>query len=347
MLGVFLKKVRKTIGYIVYLLLLCTVVLELIYRSGWIDFYREELKSYNPPATFDNQRPFLSVFGDSFTAYENSYVQILRDSLPEYSVVNHSVSGTGILETLTLAPGRLKKYPSSIMVYQIYVGNDLANIHKNINWERGNFFKNLYYGLSNHLKILALFNYKAGQWKAFRQFKNKTGLHPTNDKDAYIVPFSPQKFSPYEQQSLHADSLLLLESVTAGGKREKDAQILVEKLKKLREVAAEHHAQLLIVVFPHCIQVGAYYQEKYRKMNLAVSEDEHFLAEEYPFIQNIRSTFKTDSGVKVINPLKALRDNDSEANRMYGENDFHASAAGQQVVGRLLLAEIRKCVEKK
>ena len=106
------KKIRKNILYFLYLSLLCMGILEGIYRSGIIDFYGKELKSYNPPVVFAASPPFLSVFGDSFSAFEASYVNVLRDSLSGFTVVNHAVSGTGIFETMTIAGGRLQRFPS-------------------------------------------------------------------------------------------------------------------------------------------------------------------------------------------------------------------------------------------
>ncbi|MBX7243062.1 MAG: hypothetical protein K1X92_15065 [Bacteroidia bacterium] len=341
-----LKKTRKGILYFLYLLVICIGVPEILYRSGAIDFYAKELKNYNPDAVFTASGPFLSVFGDSFTAYEQSYVNLLRDSIQDYTVVNHSVSGSGIFETLTLAPGRLKRFPSPVVVYQVYVGNDLANIHKKVNWQKHVVLKNIYYSLSNYLRILELMNYKAGQWKAFKNLKAKTGVQLMGDKDVFKEPFSPLKYSPYEKQSLIADSLLVIESVKGEGERAKDLEKLIREIGTLSEITRKNNATLYILVFPHCTQINRYYREKYKAMNLAVSEDSVFLSENYPFIQKLSAAFEPQSNIKIVNPLSALRSQDTDSLRTYGENDFHASPFGQKIAGALLLKEIRKSSKK-
>ncbi len=341
------RKIGKRLLYFVYLLVICIGIPEVLYRSAAIDFFGKELKSYNPGSVFQASSPFISIFGDSFSAYEKSYVNLLRDSIQGYTVVNHSVSGSGIFETLTLAGSRLKRFPSPIVIYQVYVGNDLANIHKKANRERQGFLKSSYYSVSNYLRILELLNYKMGQWKAIKNMKAQTGIQPLSDKDIFKVPFSPLKYSPYEKQALGGDSLLVIESVKAEGDRAQDLQKLIRKIGLLSEIVEKNNGKLFILVFPHCTQINDYYREKYQKMNLAVSEDSVFLSENYPFIQVLESAFEKKENVSVINPLIALRNHDTDTTRTYGENDFHASPFGQKIAGEVLFNELRKTIEKK
>jgi len=65
------------------------------------------------------------------------------------------VGGTGIFQTLMIAPGRLRRFHPSVLVYQIYVGNDLFDVRYPVSWRRLSIARNVYWTAANHLRSLA------------------------------------------------------------------------------------------------------------------------------------------------------------------------------------------------
>ncbi len=329
-------KYLKKVAYYIYLIIVCLGVSEVMYRWQLLDFYKAELNTLNSP-NIKSSKPYLCVYGDSFSASSKSYVQILRDSLKSFQVINHAIPGTGIEEANAIIASRQQIFPSSIMVYQIYVGNDLVNIRKQTAWEHLSFFKNCYYTISNHLKFVEWLNYKLSQKAFFARFKKQIGVDNSRYNDDF---FSPQFFSPYEKQLLVSEQNLIENSVIPLGKRAEDVQKLIDELDYFVKVSLKTAQKLYILVYPHCSQVNDFYQDKYRQMGFKITSNARFMEEEFPLIIQIRHHFKSNSSVEIVNPLKAIRENDTPQNRTYLANDFHASAWGQEIVGIELVKKI-------
>ena len=69
------------------------IVFELAYRLQFVDFYRPELRAFNPVSALQEsgQTPTLLLFGDSFSVGNESYANILRSKLPDLSIINSSI----------------------------------------------------------------------------------------------------------------------------------------------------------------------------------------------------------------------------------------------------------------
>src|SRR5438132_5968389 len=95
------------------------LILEWVYRTQMVDTYRPELHAFNPAHVIaDDSRPTLLLMGDSFTAGRTSYAGLLQDTLQEWRVINAAVSGTGVLQTLYIAPHRCARFQPAIFLYQ-------------------------------------------------------------------------------------------------------------------------------------------------------------------------------------------------------------------------------------
>src|SRR5215470_6968422 len=139
------------------------LILEWAYRAQIVDTYRPELQAFNPAQVLvDNGRPTLLLMGDSFTAGRTSYAGLLQETLQEWRVINAAVSGTGVLQTLYMAPHRFAHFHPRIFVYQVYVGNDLFDIRYPTNWRTISPLRNLYWLLANHLRVIGYLNYRLG-----------------------------------------------------------------------------------------------------------------------------------------------------------------------------------------
>lgn len=334
-----MKKKFKKIAYIFYLITVVIILFEISYRYQIIDFYKPELKEYNSKNYNKNNNSIL-VFGDSFSANNQSYVKTLQDSLPNISFINNAVSGTGIIEANLIAKKRVKKAPKAL-IYQIYVGNDLMDIRKKSNASNYPFWKKVYYSISNNLISFRFLNYRLSQFKTIRDFRSKLDIpNPNYIKNDTI--FSIDKYSDYEKQTLNGDQKLLKNSILVEGDRIKDFNKMLKKIETLLEICKVGDSiPVYLVVVPHCSQINSHYKNKYEKMGLSISQDSKYTISNYPFIKGLKKKF-SNKNIKIINLLPALRSNDRENNRQYLVNDFHFSERGIQTTASEILKYIKK-----
>ena len=152
-------RLRKITSFLVYGIL-CLVFMgsafEIFYRLQIVDTYSPELRSYNRPIDLKGRdnRSILLAMGDSFTAGNETYPNILRDKLPNYVVINSGITGTSIIEAAIVAPKRFQQFSPAVFIYQIYVGNDLFDITHPVNWATISLARNVYWTMSNYFKII-------------------------------------------------------------------------------------------------------------------------------------------------------------------------------------------------
>ena len=89
----------------------CTLLLfEVVYRYGVIDFYKAEIHALNPIENIESDTVDVLVFGDSFSASEDNYVDQLREKHKELTFLNLGIPGTGIKQVNTFARKKIRKY---------------------------------------------------------------------------------------------------------------------------------------------------------------------------------------------------------------------------------------------
>jgi len=160
-----IRKLLRTIGYLLFVSIISVAGLNLVYVSGLFDFYKPELTSFNSGKDLQSshEKDTILVMGDSFTAGNNSFPNILRNILPDHRIINSGVSGTGVAQTLLMAKDRIERFEPDIFVYQIYPGNDLFDIRYPINWKQLPFSRNLYWLISSKLRVISFINYRLAQ----------------------------------------------------------------------------------------------------------------------------------------------------------------------------------------
>ena len=164
-----MRKICRLVLLVLLNLCLPLLVLEWVDRTQMVDTYRPELHAFNPSQVLtDDHRPTLLLMGDSFTAGHTSYAGLLQETLQEWRVINAAVSGTGVLQTVSMAPHRFAQFHPAIFLYQVYVGNDLFDIRYPTNWQTISPIRNLYWLLANHLRVLGDLNYRLQHVSAIR-----------------------------------------------------------------------------------------------------------------------------------------------------------------------------------
>jgi hypothetical protein len=324
---------------------LALLILEWVYRVQLVDTYRPELYTFNPPQVLAREaKPTLLVMGDSFTAGRTSYAGILQDTLQEWQVINAAVSGTGVLQALYMAPHRFARFHPSILLYQVYVGNDLFDIRYPTNWRSISLVRNVYWLLANHLRVVGYLNYR------LRQVKETLASHQghvlslagtavaasaAEDTRAFAVAHDDTRVQLY----MRAEPSLIEDSILVQGHRQHDYAIFLESLAQLLTYCKPAACRAYILVMPHVCQVDPASLTSMQQWGARFTTPAALGLPEYPFLVRLRERFTAWPNVHIINPLSKLREVHAQQ-AVYEANDEHLNAAGQREIAALLRQQL-------
>jgi hypothetical protein len=311
---------------------LCTLVfvflLEVFYRNQWIDTYKRELRALNAEVDPIFSKKRVLVMGDSFTAAPNSWVNSLRTRHPDMQIINSAVPGTSIFQANLMLAGRLKNFRPDLLIYQVYVGNDLFDLRYPLNWSEIGFFRNIYWAAANHLRGLGWLNYAMGQMKRivkapdFQQGKVDEGR------------FDPSKYSERERLYLRAEPNLIGNQVLLRGGREADMTNFLALIQEFLSTATQAHVPVIVLVVPHCAQVHPRYTAHMKLVGADDMDTPDLRNSEFPFFQKIKTLERKE--VQMINLLPALRECEETDQSTYYLHDGHLNDAGQATLAKVV-----------
>ena len=321
-------------------LFLTLSLFELSYRYQVIDFYHPELVTFNSVADLQqpDTRPALLFFGDSFTAGNECYANILRNKLPGLRIINTSIPGSGAVQAAYIAKRRIRRFHPSFLIYQIYIGNDLFDISYPINWQKLSFLRNLYWSLANHFRSLAFLNYRLGQSREeiFRRgyyaYSQGGSLYQTDEK------FSPEKFLNNEPLMLKADPRIIEKQVLLLEERKKDFFRLVKYLEYLISFR-DTNCSCYFLVLPHASQVSREYQERSKRLGALFEHGDSILRSESFFAQQLQEAFPH---CMIIDPLKVFQSKEQQGISLFWPNDIHLNPNGNEILAEYLANILRK-----
>lgn len=306
----------------------CILIIEIAYRYQIVDFYKSEFNYLNKIALQKNSPKKVLVFGDSFTAAANSYVNILNDSLNDITFVNAAIPGIGAQEMNCIANKRIQEIKPSLVILQVYVGNDLIDIEKPINWNTISFGRNIYWLFANKIYSLRYLNYKLGQIKQITKQSLETEFLKNNDS------FSPKKMSKREKLLVQADPNYYEKSIKIKPDFKTRFDIFFSQINQIATLCLSKNIPIKILVIPASCQVSEYY-----KMNLeacgALFNEGNTLDTNYPFIAQLKLQTKPNP-IEILNPLPYLQERDSTRNRLYFENDLHLNNRGNMELAKFV-----------
>ncbi len=329
-----LKKWGQKLFFCLVLFFVSLCLFEWVYRYQFIDFYSSELEALNTKETLQKERTVL-VMGDSFSAHPLGYVKHLKDSLPQYGVVNAAIPGTGIVEASLIAPGRITDYTPEVFIYQMYVGNDLIDISKPTNWGEVGFLRNCYWALSDQFRSLSFLNYRMGQFSA------NVGDDVADVSPTLTDTFNIDRYAQRTKLYIKAEGQVYENSAFLVNGRREDFEVLLKRLDAMLEHLPDS-CKVLIPVIPHCAQVNDYYYQHYVEMRAIFSAPGIYRTTNYPMVKELAEHYSDRPQVEIINTLVALRAADREGQRQYYANDPHLNANGNATIGRLLLQRITR-----
>jgi len=321
------KRLRKTVKLLLRmgLILLVTLVLfEVAYRYQWIDFYKSEWEFHTKDQKSNATQQNVLVFGDSFTADPASWITTWSKNDSTKLIWNAALPGIGTETQRLIFQQRMQEVNPKLVIIQLYVGNDLYDIHKPVNWNNYSFGRNLFWTLSNQFRVLNFVNYRLGQFSS-------SGLDRTATKES--ASFHVKRYSARTKLYIKgnanypANSILLSE----------DLQDEFEELKAdLLEMKAQlpGDCQLKILIIPDCAQVHRKYIRRYRRLgsNLTTA-----CLQENTWSKELRK-----AGFELIDPLAHFQQLEKKGTTLYFENDPHLSAMGQQELAIFIQQELAK-----
>ena len=308
------------------------LLLEAVYRGQWVETYAPELRAYNPPDALlsTEDRPTLLAMGDSFTAGVVSYPNALRESRPEWRIVNAGLPGTGIVQSRAICARRLKRFDPDCCVYQVFVGNDLLDLRYPWDGENLSLVRRAYWWLAMRWRSLGFLNYRLAQWSspnppAYEEFFAAKDLK---------TPFSPEAYDARERLYFQAEPHLVESQVRLQGRRAGDYVRWLNELSALRREFGSRNCLVILLVIPHAAQVAPIYIERMGRLGARFSEPAEMMKTDYPFVEGIRRRFAGDSQVIVVDPLPDLQAAEREGRAVYFSNDGHLNRTGQEIVAR-------------
>ena len=328
------KRILYFSAYLIFCLTCFLLAFEGIYRHQLVDFYRPELRANNPPEDLrEASRKTLLAMGDSFSAGSKCWVAFLRPQLPSYRIISGAIPGTGIFESLYTAPARFRQFHPQVFIYQVYVGNDLQDIRRPLNWRTMTLPRYVYGFMCSYmgLRSLTFANYRLAQLA--QSFKAKKA--PAQEADP---PFNPATYPKSAIIYTQAEPYNLEDSIQDRGERSRDVTTLIASIRKLASYASPE-CRKYVVVIPDPSQVSDYYLEHFKELGGRVRDPQGFHRDDYPLITRMKTELAA-ADVQVLNPLPLFQARERQGHRLYYRNDSHLKSEGQALLGRFILERL-------
>ena len=293
-------------------------VMEIAYRFQWIDFYKKEWQYQNGSIKKDG----ILVFGDSFSADPNGWLQCFKDNTDEI-VMNASVPGIGPESHKLFFERRVNESKPKHILIQLYVGNDLYDSKKPVNWSEQGLLRNLYWTSSNNFRILGFMNYRLGQLSV----ESINQGSPKNDSIFDTSKYSPRTKLYISGDPSYPESHICVERPHLG------FECLIEHLQEMKSKTPKG-VELSILIIPHCTQISKEYRENYKALGSKIEVDK--------VPPPIWKTLIESEGFYVIDPTDVLRKAEKRNISAYYPNDPHLNEAGSRIVAEYVENQISK-----
>ncbi len=310
-----LKNIRNTLLKGVIVLTITIALLELCYRYQVIDFYKTEWKYLNKNVNNQQNKTKVLVLGDSFSSAQNSWVEQLRKIDTNRSYYNGSFPGVATETYRLIAKRRIEEINPDKVIIQLYVGNDLLDVQKPINWSKLSFSRNLFWSFSNHIRFLNYFNYRMGQISQDVVKDN----NPKVEDGFSVEQYSGRTLLYIEAMPTYPRNLITIED-------KETFEVLVGHINEIKQLAEGKAVYILLI--PHCTEVGEQYIKHYQAMGAQLPENN--------LKQNYWEKELLANGFEVINPSDYFREIEKEGQSIYYQNDPHLNDEGQSYLAKII-----------
>lgn len=322
-----------------FVCLICFIFLfELTYRYQLVDFYKPELRSNNSDSDLhDKSKRTILAMGDSFSVGEASWIGFLRPRLTDYRLITAAISGSGIVESLLVAPHRFREFNPEVFIYQIYVGNDIQDIRRPLNWHTMTLPRYIYCFACSYagLRSLIFVNYRLAQLA--QSFHADPEPPPETNPQG---EFSPDTYLKSARLYFQAEPYNLDDTIMVKNHRRRDVDTLVRNLFKLFAYCRDN-CRKYVVVIPDSAQVNHHYLNNMKKIGASFADEVMVLEDAYPFVAQLAERL-AGKGIKVLNPLPLFKKSENHGLSVYYKNDPHLNPAGQALLGKFILENLRR-----
>lgn len=315
-----LKRVLKFLWNTFLICFISLTLFEISYRYQWIDFYKAEFNALNSDSSKKDKN--VLIFGDSFSAQSKSYVDELRKNHPETNFVNAAIPGTGPIEVSYILQDKIETYHPSMIIYQLYIGNDFTDIKPPVNWNTNSFSRNVYYTLKPYYTCLSYIS---------RKFNGLQHDFDPNDRNMDSIPFDADLYSKRTKLLVKAAPNYINNTLNVNAEYKNAFNKTKEVIERMRKLAPKE-CRIYILVIPHFSQVSSLNNENYRKLG-ATSTDQKT---QYPLVEYLTSI----KGVQILNPLDFFK-TANKINDLYYQNDPHLTNFGQEQLTTFIEQKIR------
>jgi hypothetical protein len=322
-----MKKLGSYFLYTVFLLLATLLLFELLFRLQVIDFYSYEFKSLNPEREASIEKEKTLVFGDSFSTYQNGYIEQLRKKNPSTSFINAAITGTGILQHRLFFEERIKQFPPKKVLYQFYVGNDFLDIHPPVNYKTLNLIRNVYWQASHYFLSLQYLNFKLAIFN--RSYAQSSAVLQED-------LFSATKYNQRSKIYLKGDPDYLANTILMQGNAKESYAIWHDAFSELIENLSDT-TQLYLLLLPHCAQVHPEYKLQMEELGANIKGD---IAQLFPpLYQQMAKDFPN---VRILTPLSFFQELEKEGIQLYYGNDPHLNPEGQKLLAQFVQEQLNR-----
>lgn len=306
----FLIKWLKRFLNVCIITFITLLLAEIVYRYQWVDTYKTEWDFHNEKTK--SKHINVLVFGDSFTADAKSWLSYIPKT-SDTAFFNAAIPGVGPETYRLIFSNRVNETRPNHVIVQLYVGNDLFDIQKPVNWSTQSFGRNCFYSVSNYFRVLNFINYRLGQQKA----DLKTTSNPKQ-----IDSFVAEDYDPRTKLFIHADANYPQSTIDLISNKQLIFNRLIADLNEMKTALAPQ-VSFTILLIPHCTQVHRRYVNHFRQMGAnCVWKNQN------PWAAQLRK-----AGFNVLDPLPYFKMLEQTNQHLYFENDIHLTEIGQEKLG--------------
>ena len=307
-----------------FLLIAVLLLLELAYRSQIIEFYGPEFRALNSGLVPQDENSDFKVLviGDSFSAQKANYVDQLRKMYPKVQFINASVPGIGLRQQNLILNKRLRTFSPDLVLYQMYVGNDLSDLMHPWYSDAISLTRRVYWWMSEKLLVVPYLNFRLSRLKRSRRIS-------ADKTDMENPEFGVLRYRRRARLYIEADPNLIASSITLEDRGMKRYELWKTNFRKfIADVPSNSPVELLLI--PHCTQVSQYYYDNYIKLGAVLSKK--ISETNYPLSEQIEMDFPNVIVHNTLRELQTLSGRDS----LYYSNDPHFSTYGQLEFAKII-----------
>jgi hypothetical protein len=241
-----------------------------------------------------------------------------------------------------IADGRIRQFDPTLVICQIYTGNDLVDLRHPKELGIGGLRK-LYWSATDRGWLMP--------WYLNTRLRQTLNRRSRGDRSSpaeieRIVaemearPFSAADYSPRSAMLLAASPTLIADQISVTGEMELAWSSYEQELDRLITVCRAHDTPLLLVVVPHCTQVDPRYADRFQVLGAAFPDPAVLTRGESVFVNRLRTAAARTSSVEVVDALAALREAEEVGPELYFANDPHLNRSGRRVLAEVIAASL-------